>query len=391
MGNVLLLAWLYLTRHKGKSIILTVCLSAALALPLTVHWLVRLLESEMIGRAAATPLVIGPQGSRFDLVLHALYFHTAAPGTLRAGEQRTIESSAHARAIPLFIRYTARGYPIVGTTLEYFNFRGLKVAEGHMLTTLGDCVVGWQAARQLQLRPGDRLLSDPANLFDLGGSYPLNMRVVGILQQAHSPDDHAVFVDLKTAWVIDGIGHGHDDLASGYREAILQQDPQHVVGSAAVYTFTQITPQNIGAFHFHGDPDAWPLTALIALPHDARARALLLGRYVADDAGYQALRPELVIDELLGMVIQLKRFFDVHHLFVLAITSLFVVLVMLLSLRLRRREMDTMFHIGCSRWMIVRLQAAELLIILALSAAIAVAGSWLVVQSARTWIRTLSS
>lgn len=391
MIKVFPLVWYYLSYYKGKTLTLTVCLSVALFLPITVHWLVGILQTEMIKRADTTPLVIGPEGSRFDLVLHALYFHTEAPGTLPQAESFAVEESGYATPIPLFVRYRARGRPIVGTTLEYFSFRGLELAEGHSLTRLGDCVVGWEVAQSLGVRPGDRLLSDPENLFDLGGTYPLDMRVTGILKRSRSPDDHAAFVDLHTAWVIEGIGHGHDDLdREEDSESILERDDRHTVASPALRTHTRITPENISTFHFHGDPKDFPLTALIAVPENDRARTLLLGRYVAENSPSQALRPLAIIEDLVGMVIQLKRFFDIHHLFMLGVVALFVGLVMLLSLRLRRQEVETMFHLGCSRGTIIAIQAAELLLLLALSTILALIASWLTVQAARTWIQTLT-
>jgi putative ABC transport system permease protein len=53
-----------------------------------------------------------------------------------------------------------------------------------------------------------------------------------VLERAHTPDDLAVFVDIKTAWVIEGIGHGHQDLS---RETdgtlIMQRSESGVVAS----------------------------------------------------------------------------------------------------------------------------------------------------------------
>ena len=95
------------------------------------------------------------------------------------------------------VRQRARGFPIVGTTLDYFAFRQLQIRHGTTLIRLGDCVLGAGVARKLGLEPGDRLLSDPENVFDIAGAYPLNMRVVGVLDDSHAPDDNAVFVDQE--------------------------------------------------------------------------------------------------------------------------------------------------------------------------------------------------
>ena len=60
--------------------------------------------------------------------------------------------------------------------------------------------------------------------------------------------------------------------------------------------------------------------------------------------------------------------------------ALLLALVVLLSLRLRRDEMETMFKIGCSRGRIFCLHAAELAMVAAAGLALAAAGSWIVVK-----------
>ena len=122
------------------------------------------------------------------------------------GEADQIDETGFAYAIPIYNRYAARGYPIIGTTVDYMDFRQLEIESGRMLAVLGECVLGPTVADQLGLSPGDFLISSPENPFDLGGVYPLKMNVVGVLARHHTPDDRAVFVDVKTAWVIEGTG-----------------------------------------------------------------------------------------------------------------------------------------------------------------------------------------
>ena len=137
---------------------------------------------------------------------------------------------------------------------------------------------GQRLAQQLGLKPGDSLVSSPENLFDLGGIYPLKMKVVGVLNRTYTADDQAIFVDVKTTWVIQGLGHGHVDLAeSGTPDVILQQDDQNITANAKLRQYTEITAENINAFHFHGDLANFPITAILALPPDQKAEALLRG------------------------------------------------------------------------------------------------------------------
>ena len=387
--DTLILAWHAIAWHRARTVILALCLAVALGLPMSVHGLVGMLERQMLARAEATPLVIGAPGSRFDLVLHALSFRTQPPASFTQAERFALDEAGHGLVIPLFVRYEARGHPVVGTTLDYLAFRGLHVARGKPMTIPGDAVVGAAVAERLALDPGDHLASDPENVFDLGGSYPLNMRVTGVLAPCRCPDDDAVFVDLKTAWIIEGIGHGHDDLAGADDDTLLERDEQAVVASAAIEMHTTITPENLHTFHFHGDPADRPLTALIAVPEDDRARAMLLARYVGDDAAHQALRPTAVVEELLGMIVQLRRFFDVHHALLLGVTGAFMGLVVALSLRLRRDELRTMHWLGAARARIAMIHVAELAMVLALSAGLALAGTWLILMMGRHWLMGL--
>ena len=363
-----LLAWRYVAYHRMKTAILVACITLTAYLPVAVHWLVDYLDARLRARAEATPLVIGAPGSRFDLVLHALYFEGRPPDEITAQTVDDVRVSGLAMPIPLDVRFRARGFPIVGTSLDYFSFRKLRIVSGSQLARLGDCVLGATVARKLGLAPGDRLMSDAENVFDIAGTYPLVMRVVGVVGQSHSADDDAVFVDVKTARVIRGLGHGHQDLkTSNDQSVILARSDEKVVANAALVHYNEITDENFDSFHFHGPAEAFPLTAVLAVPHDQKSEDLLRGRYGRRGAGAQILKPDVVVEELMGMVFKVKRFFDAHVALVTLSTIGFLVLVVLLSLQLRQREMETMFKLGSSRLVIARLQAAELAIVLGVS------------------------
>ena len=310
-GRHFYLAWRYVAFHRTKSAILICCVTLTLFLPLALNRLVSEFETGLMARAEATPLVVGAEGSRFDLALHALYFRGRAPAALTMSDFDSARDSGLATTVPLFVRFTARGYPIAGTTLDYFEQRALTIERGESLLMLGDCVLGAIVAAKLGLNPGDKLLSDSKNVFDIAADYPLRMRVVGILAESESPDDEAVFVDLKTAWVIEGIGHGHQDMANPTdKGVVLERTASNVVANAALPPFMEITPENVDSFHFHAEPDELPVTALVVWPQNEKSRALFLGRYGADEADAQVLGSTEVVEEMLGLVFKVKRFFD---------------------------------------------------------------------------------
>jgi len=381
--NALRLACYYLRFHKAKTAILVVCIGLTIYLPLTSHWLVGEFDARMTARAdaqAATPLVIGARGSRFDLVLHALNFRPLPEGSeFEAGELEKLRQGGLATPVPLFVHdYKQKkgvAFPIVGTTPDYLDFRQLQFVSGVQMALLGDCVLGADVARALKLRPGDTVTPDPGSLADLM-SLPLKMRVTGVLAKTYTADDLGIFTDLKTAWIIAGHGHGHGK--SPGLGAALAGEGKTTVFNASLETSGEVSSENMLNFHFHDTPDKLPLSAIIALPHNEADSVILQGqdRYLLQNSALQAMEPAKVVREMLEVVLQAKRFIDANQVAIAICTGLFLGLVIMLSLRLRREEMDTMFQLGCSRVMVFWLQVAELGIIGVASTIMAVSFAW---------------
>lgn len=383
MSHVLLLALRYLRFNKAKTLILVFSVAVSIFLPLAVNLLVRDYQRNLLARANSTPLIAGAPGSRLDLVLHALYFRGQPARDLTMGDVDSMNASGLALAIPVIQKHTARGIPIVGTSLEYLDYRRLRVGQGAGLTRLGDCLLGAAAAEQLGLRPGDKLMSDAENVLDLAGSYPVNLSVKGILSPTGTADDNAVLVDVKTEWLILGLLHGHQDTMQADPSLLLSRDASHITASAALLPFQEVTSSNIALFHLHGDRASCPISAIIAVPHDDKSSAILRGRYETPNSRVQVLVPKTVVAEALDLVFRVKRFFDAQALLVGVAMALLLTLVVLLSLRLRRGEMDTMFKIGCARRTMFLLLATEIAIVLAAGLGLATGLSWLVVSKLR--------
>jgi putative ABC transport system permease protein len=240
------------------------------------------------------------------------------------------------------------------------------------MAVLGECVVGARAAASLGVGPGDSVISSPESVFDLAGVYPLKLRVAGVLEPQHTSDDDAIFVDLKTAWIIQGLGHGHQDLAAPAAEsAVIARDGNRITANASVVQYNEIGPENIESFHFHGDLSSYPVTAVLAVPHDAKSRVLLMGRYEGPDATAQIVRPAHVMAELLDTVLTVEAFVVAAIGTVALATLATAALVFLLSIRLRRRELETMAKIGAARASVATLLASEIVFVAALGVALA--------------------
>jgi putative ABC transport system permease protein len=347
-------------------------------------------ERQLMDRAVSTPLVIGAMVSSLDLAMSTLYFGNETPQLITMEASKRVRETELAKPIPVYSRFRTRGHPIVGTTLDYFDFRGLKIAKGSKFAMLGDCVAGATAAKRMGLEPGSSLVSSPENLFDLAGIYPLKMRVAGILEKTHTSDDLAVFVDLKTAWIIQGLGHGHQDLSkTSDTSVILSKTETNVTGNAKLLNYMQISNDNVNSFHFHGDLSDYPITAVIAVPHDSKSETILRGRYLDGGSAQQIIKPEDVIDGLLANIFRIKNMLDAVIVLVATATILAIILVFALSLRLRQGEINTIFKLGCSRMTITRLLVSEILIIMLISSFICGGLVFIVAQYDHDLVRAL--
>ena len=372
MKDVLYLAWRYLAFHRLKTTLLIGAVTLAIYLPLGLGVLLEQSAGQLMSRAEATPLVAGSRGSPLELVLNSLYFRSEAPKVTTYSEVDRIRETGLATAIPLLVRFRAREHTIVGTTIDYFQFRELRLADGRFMAMLGECVIGADVARSLGLKTGDSLVSSPENVFDLAGIYPLKMKIVGVLAPSYTPDDEAVFTDIKTTWIIQGLGHGHQDLSSPEAaDAVLKKEGKTVIANASVVQYNEITDENRDSFHFHGDQGGFPVTGILAVPRDQKSGVLLQGRYQSTDDLSQITRPKDVIEELLDTVFTVRTFVLAGLGLVGTATLVTTGLVFLLSVQLRRREFLTMARLGGARLRVGAIVAAEIAVVLATSTLLA--------------------
>jgi putative ABC transport system permease protein len=362
------LAYKYISFHRIRSSVLIFSLGIIIYLPNGLKRLIVESEAQMIRRAQSTPLIVGAKASSIDLVINSLYFQQEKTEPITTSTLGEVNDTGFGFAIPMVNMFSARNFPIVGTDSEYFNFRKLSLASGRWMSFVGECVIGSSVAEKLDIGVGDSLVSSPENLFDLAGVYPLKMNIVGVLETSDSPDDGAIFVDVKTNWVIMGLGHGHEDLVQvDDPTVVIQRDSNEVKAGAKLFLYNSISGENIESFHFHGDMDSYPLSALIFVPNDHKSETLFRGRFETGSFDEQVIVPEDVVNNLLQSIFRIKHIFNTVFALVGIATLLILGLIITLSVRLRKNEIFTMFTIGSSRGKIVEIIGFELIIIAGIS------------------------
>lgn len=360
--GLLPLALATICRHPGRSTLMVIATAVVLALPLLAEGLLSSWRSAMAERARSTPVVLGPRGGRFDLLLDALLLRPG-PTPMTSGDLAAATAGLAVRAVPLHLGHQAGGRPLVGTDLDYFRFRHLGLAAGTLPQRLGDCLLGASVAHRLGLAPGDELASDPQGLLDPTAGTRARLRVTGVLAATGTVDDDRAFCDLKTSWVLDGIGHGHTAT-----DAAVFGNERHEAGVdlALADSF-----ERLDSFHFHGDPNGFPVSAAVVDAADTAELTLLRGRLVS--GRLQALDSMTVLDEVVTVALRFQTFARYTLALAAAAAGLLLALVAALGLRLRAAEFTLLADLGWPRGRVRVLIVLEWLILLALAATLALA------------------
>lgn len=154
---------------------------------------------------SGTDLVVGARGSPLQLMLHAVFRLGEPGGEMPWASARAVAALPDvAWTIPLALGDSHRGFPVVGTTGDYFtHFRygsgePLRLAAGAPFTGLFDAVLGADIAERLGYRVGDRIvLSHGSGHIEGLAHDDKPFTVTGILARTGTPVDRSVHVGLE--------------------------------------------------------------------------------------------------------------------------------------------------------------------------------------------------
>ena len=360
-------------RHAWmRSALLVLALGISLGLPVALATLLDQASSDMRARARIAPLVLGAKGSESDLVFGTMFFAATPPAGLAMRDLARVETERLATAVPMAVGATARKASVVGTAVDYFALRRLRPAEGRVFATIGECVAGAEVARELGLGVGGRVFTDPESLSSLAGVFPLELTVVGVLPRTNSPDDRALFVDLRTMWSIRGLGHRHDaPKQSATPGALIGQKDANQIAGEALPLARGAAEGVVGDFHFHGAVDEFPIDGALVVPTDAKAQAILLGRFTGSEESLQLVRPDLFAERVLERIFGVGRVLGAVAAGAAALVGLVTATTFALSIRLRAEELALMRRLGASRGRIAVFLAVEAGMMLAVAVALA--------------------
>ena len=370
-GLALRLARRRLAAHPGRALALALGLGLAGSLPLGAAVAPAAVAARGARALAHLPLLVGPPGGDADLVLAALRLHSPAPPALPASAADALRALPRVEVLPLHLGHEAGGAPVVGVIPEHFAALNLRAAQGRLPAVLGEAVVGADLARARALGPGDLLRTDAGTVHDPARAGRFGLQVVGVLAPTGTAADVAAFIDLKTAWLLDGHLHGHADAADPDAAA----DP---LGDEDLLTLRQVDDTNRAAFHAHGAPGALPVHLLLLRPADPAARDIALGELQLDPTRL-AVRPADVLARLVAALIDLRPLLLTLGAAVLLGAAGLTAVVARLQAEAMSADDALLDELGAPPAFGARVRAWELLLLSAAAAALAagvVAAAW---------------
>ncbi|WP_305074326.1 ABC transporter permease [Propionivibrio sp.] len=321
-------------------------------------------RQSFVQSVSGVDLVVGPRTGAVQLMLYAVFRTGSATHTLRWSSYRALaDHPAVAWAVPLSLGDSYRGFPVLGTTPDYFahfrygDKRPLALRAGRVFERPFEAVVGSEIAKRLGQTIDSRLvLSHGAgnDLLPEHGDKPFT--VVGVLAPTGTPVDRTVHVSLESITAL------HLDWAGGAPLPGVNIPPE-------LATKFDLTPQEITA-------------VLVGLKQ--RSDAFRMQRFVNAfrDEALMAVLPGVALDELWDTLDIFERALRGISVLVVLVSLAGLVATLLAGLNERRRELAILRSLGASPLDLFLLLACEGLLITAAGAA----AGLLLVTDAAWWL-----
>lgn len=323
--------------------------------------------------ATGADLLVGARTGSLPLLLHAVFRLGPPTPAMRTSSLEGIRAlPAVDWVVPLSLGDSHRGFPVVGTTRDYFSrlrvgeTPGLTLTEGRIFEGVFETVLGADVAARLGYRLGTSIVLSHGDGRMQGTDHDDSpFSVVGILARTGTPVDQAVHISLPAMQAI------HSDWVAGVRlpasRGTSSDTPQG--GQASAPTL----PATITA-------------ALVGLKQ--RTAVFSVQRRIQDSAGepLTAVLPGVALSELWQLVATAERALIAMSGLIGLVSLTALVAVVLTGLDARRRELAILRSVGARPQAILGLLLVEgilitltgLLLGLGLSAlCTALTGQWL--------------
>lgn len=332
-------------RRLPVALVMT-ALTAAMVLLLSIERIQTATQDGFNQSLSGVDLIIGPRSGGIELVLYTA-FHLGRPTNNITTE--TVNDIAQRPEIdwlvPIALGDNHRGFRVVATTADYFEHikyagnRPLTFQSGRRFSQINEVVIGSAVADQLAYSLGSKIYithGASASMGQLHDDFAFN--VVGILEPTGTPNDHAVFVDLKGYELIH-LGWQSGTRAFSIQGLDLETIPEERLEPKTVTAAYVGLKSKLGLFQFMRDIQAYPEEAV------------------------SAIIPGLALAELWSIVGMVDKVFEFLSWMIIAISLIAMVTMTITSLDSRTREMTILRATGASPWHLSALVMMESLVL----------------------------
>lgn len=346
------LLWANLRARPLMTWLTALLVALGMATVVIVTLLARQVDARLTRDAAGIDLVVGAKGSPLQLVLSGVYHLDVPPGNIPLAALASLRANRLvARAIPLSLGDSVRGFRLVGTEREFLDLHGARPVRGVEMTAPMEAVIGARVAQDTGLDVGARF----SGSHGLAGDGPAHAdkayTVVGVLAATGGVIDRLVVTPLESVWQT----HQHAP-AQGARTGA-HEAPQQVSHQAGRVHESHDAHQ---ADEAPGqEPDDDREITMVLLRYATPLAAASLPRTLNASDRLQAASPAFEsarLFSLLGIGVDGMKAFG---LLLLGVAALSVFVALFQALSDRRRDMALMRLLGASPARLFALLLAE--------------------------------
>lgn len=203
--TILPLAWRSLWNRRGTALLVVFSIALSVVLLLGVERLREQARGSFANTVSGVDLVVGARTGPMNLLLYSV-FRLGEPTANVSWDayQHFADDRRVAWTIPLSLGDSHRGYPVLATNRDYFEYfrhgRGqpLRLAEGRPFDDVFDAVLGARVAQQLGYRLDQEIvIAHGMGELNLSKHDDKPFRVAGILEPTGTPVDNTVHISLQ--------------------------------------------------------------------------------------------------------------------------------------------------------------------------------------------------
>lgn len=393
----LTLAWQSLLSRKVSSILTISALLVSVSLLFAIEHIRVQTQDNFKRTVSGIDLVVAARSSQVNVLLSSVFRIGANPNSVSWETFKTISDKDKVLwSIPLSLGDSYKGFPVVGTNLDYFTHyqygkkQTLSLQHGRIFAAPSEAVIGASIARTLGLSVGQSIVISHGGgkvSFSHHAHHP--MLITGILNATGTPIDKSVHVPLiaieqmhqpsaatslrssfSTPSAKDSSA-GHDDAHKDNHQHEVVIMPIPVI-AAGTYDLVG-EPAQISAFMLKAESPF----AILTLQRD-------LNRY--QEEAISAIMPQVALAELWQTIGTIEVIMQLIAFLVLCASLIGLTTMLLASMHERRHEISVLRAIGASPWFIASLIQAEAILIsviallgayLAVTLSLYVFGGWL--------------